>query len=78
MTDATRSLIADVPCIVRFDETGEEREIVAECDRCGCERYEHRMGMIVVSPKGRAHYGGEYGNTRCGIDATGDKWWWPL
>ena len=30
----------------------------------------------LVSPNGVAHHGRDGGDTDCGIDATGGKWWW--
>lgn len=32
----------------------------------------------VVSPRGFGHRGESGGDTWCGIDATGEKWWWRL
>jgi hypothetical protein len=32
----------------------------------------------VVSVTGIAHIGADYGTTNCGIDATGEDWWWPV
>lgn len=48
------------------------------CKRCDPPIGELRIGFVVVSPGGTAHMEGIEGDTRCGIDATGDNWWWPL
>jgi hypothetical protein len=34
--------------------------------------------FTVISPSGIAHIGEDYGATACGIDATGETWWWRL
>lgn len=48
------------------------------CKRCKVTEDEVRGGYVVVSPRGVAHHGADYGMTVCGSDATGDNWWWPL
>lgn len=53
-------------------------EIVRGCHRCGVTAEDIERGAIVVSPSGLAHFGQDGGDTGCGIDATGDRWWWPL
>ena len=45
------------------------------CFRCGVTQEEVESGYVVVSPTGKAHHGEDNGETACGIDATGDKWW---
>ena len=56
--------------------------ILGFCKRCE-RNWESRSDVnhsafTVISPRGTAHTGTEYGQTGCGLDATGDKWWWPL
>jgi len=54
-------------------------EIKSYCRRCArAWVYEHEDQYGVVSPKGVAHIGEDYGMTACGIDATDEKWWWRL
>jgi hypothetical protein len=48
------------------------------CKRCGVKDEDIRRGAIIVSPSGLAHFGEDNGDTSCGIDATGNNWWWPL
>ena len=73
----TMSAAATEPRIVVFEETGEEREIVRRCRRC--EKYlRWAPGYGVISPRGIEHVGCDGGMTGCGLDATGDGWWWPL
>lgn len=49
------------------------------CRRCArAWVYEREDQFDVVSSSGVAHIGAQYGDTACGIDATGDRWWWPL
>lgn len=54
---------------------------------CGARR--RHWGSVLVPPlpatfvilntrTGKYHSGGEYGETDCGRDATGDDWLWPL
>lgn len=52
---------------------------------CGvCIPYGRRRGwsdlFLLVSPSRTAHYQKVDGTeaTICGLDATGDKWWWPV
>lgn len=52
--------------------------IKARCRTCRVNLTEIRADVVVVSPKGMAHIGEDYGRTFCGRDATGDNWWWPL
>lgn len=53
-------------------------KVTSFCKRCPAYQEDVDSGYVVVSPTGMAHDGADYGMTRCGIDATGDKWWWPL
>lgn len=53
-------------------------DINSGCFRCGVTNASIDNNRVVVSPTGKAHYGRDYGDTECGIDATGDGWWWPL
>jgi hypothetical protein len=53
-------------------------EIKRGCSSCGITGEDIQGHYVVVSPTGIAHQGAEYGETLCGKDATGDKWWWPL
>lgn len=57
-----------------------ERLVRRACSRCW-ERGSTPAGVLgedglVVSPNGVAHQAGELGDTACGVDATGDDWWW--
>lgn len=52
-------------------------EIKQVCQRCKVVEADFDRGAV-VSPDGFAHYGKHDGMTVCGIDATGDAWWWPL
>lgn len=49
------------------------------CKRCRPRIYYGDLSgnRLVVSPQGTAHWG-DGGDTACGIDATGGRWWWPL
>lgn len=60
--------------VVVFEETGEEREVVAYCRRCKTDRDD----FGIVSPRGMAHHSDGYEGTACGMDATGENWWWRL
>lgn len=53
-------------------------EIVKRCTRCGVTEDEAKGGYVVVSPSGCAHHGTNHGETCCGHDATGPRWWWPV
>jgi hypothetical protein len=59
-----------------LDETPRP-EVKSGCFVCGVEEADVRANLVVVSPTGKAHFGNG-GDTECGKDATGDKWWWPL
>jgi hypothetical protein len=59
---------------VTFEETGEQREVVGYCRRC-FRAEPDEIEVVIVSPDGMAHRGSDYGNTLCGIDATGARWW---
>lgn len=48
------------------------------CKRCGVTDRHIENGVFIVSPTGIAHFGEDDGDTSCGIDATGNGWWWPL
>lgn len=68
--------------VVVFEETGEERAILGFCKRCertweGKSDPDHEF-FTVVSQMGTAHTGIDYGMTGCGVDATGERWWWRL
>jgi len=58
---------------VVFEETGERRAVVRDCQICFL--YREVYGTGVVSPTGVAHIV-EYEYTLCGHDATGETWWW--
>jgi hypothetical protein len=65
--------------IVVFEQTGEKRQVVRRCKRCQLSYAAFlRSSQGVVSANGIEHIGADYGMTECGIDATGDRWWWPL
>lgn len=62
------------------DDPTRERNIVGRCGRC--ERtlifiFDPKWHGWILSPKGVMHIGVDGGKTACGIDATGDEWWWP-
>lgn len=62
-----------------LDEIRPRPEVRGYCKRCArCWDYEDESDYGVVSPSGVMHIGEDGGNTACGIDATGDKWWWRL
>lgn len=65
-----------------FDADGWEipkPKVKARCRRCEkTDSGRGAWGCGVVSPWGIEHVGQDYGMTACGIDATGDGWWWPL
>lgn len=69
-----------MPYVVYFEETGEQRIVQSICRRCS-ERswlpFTIREAPI-VGPKGVAHQQHDRyeGQTLCGKDATGPKWWW--
>lgn len=69
------TLLPAQPLVVRFEETGEEREVVRYCRRCfPCPLNE---AVMLVSPSGVVHHVTDnYGRTDCGADATGLNWWW--
>jgi hypothetical protein len=48
------------------------------CMRCRVTPQDVDAGRVIVSPTGLAHFGQDGGDTACGINATGNKWWWPL
>lgn len=71
------------------DDPERERVIRRLCRRCQAsvdkwtlEKMESKKDVDCVSPKGIGHAGGlawhTDGQTACGIDATGDDWWWRL
>ena len=66
--------------VVHFEETGEQREVQRPCKRCSTTEADVLSGYIIVSPTGVAHHShfDKSGTTECGLDATGDEWWWPL
>lgn len=66
-----------VTFVVTFEETGEKREVRRACNRCyGNAVSVAELELIeVVSRYGTAHKGADYGETACGIDATGPDWW---
>lgn len=67
------------PKTVVFEDTGVERNIVGRCGNCERTHFyvfdPKHMGTV-VSPAGVMHVGAECGMTACGVDATGDEWWW--
>ena len=52
-------------------------QVAGNCQRCGVSDADVEQNRVVVSPAGWAHFG-DGGDTSCGVDATGDNWWWPL
>lgn len=50
------------------------------CLRCGVTAWAVDAYVVLVSATGKAHFANGFGSgdTACGIDATGDNWWWPL
>ena len=63
--------------VVTFEETGEKRYVFSYCKRCA-QGFEGGEEVEIVSPSGVAHCEGREGRTKCGIDATGEDWWWQL
>ena len=69
---------------VTFTETGEERELRRACNRCfgRAISVDSIDPVQVVSQYGTVHlpYPGDTawgeGRTQCGIEATGEQWWW--
>jgi hypothetical protein len=62
-----------------MSETIARPTIKSGCYRCKVTPEEVASGYVLVSPTGKAHHSREYyGETECGIDATGENWWWPL
>jgi hypothetical protein len=62
------------------DETPQP-EIRSYCRRCARTwppTSDDGDEFFIVSPTGIAHVGEDYGMTACGIDATGETWWWRL
>lgn len=52
--------------------------ILKRCLRCKVAPDDvDAVAYVIVSPSGTAHYGLDSGDTLCGIDATGEHWWWP-
>lgn len=56
--------------------TGQTRQVKRACRRCRIDLV-RAWPNVVVSVNGTAHHPDDYGHTGCGIDATGDAWWWP-
>jgi hypothetical protein len=53
--------------------------VVRPCKRCYPEQPRvSEIDVWLVSPRGVVHHGADYGMTACGIDATGERWWWRL
>jgi hypothetical protein len=75
---ATRAMSDSARTVPQMDVETPRPRITSRCLRCAVFWPDIDAGMAVVSPSGKAHYGGKYGKTECGIDATGDRWWWPL
>lgn len=62
----------------RPDETPRP-DVRGKCKRCNPHSDDVRQNRVIVSSAGTAHLGDGYrGETKCGIEATGDAWWWPL
>ena len=61
-----------------FEETGEQRQVVAWCSRCGTK--DDDWPEVIVSPAGVAHLQAWEGTerTECGADGTAPGWWWHL
>ncbi len=55
-------------------------DVTKLCSVCGVTEAEVDQGYVLVSPRGIAHHGHSWrtGDTVCGRDATGQRWWWPL
>ena len=58
--------------VVVFADTGEQRQVVHGCKTCKADP----ENPMIVSVHGVAHESDGWGVTRCGVDATGEKWWW--
>ncbi len=52
--------------------------VFSGCFRCRVTEEDIDNNLVVVGPRGTAHFGMDYGATKCGHDATGPRWWWPL
>ena len=64
---------------VYFEETGEAREVVGKCRVCFPPGYRSENALVyLVSPQGLEHESAGFGETDCGKDATGPKWWWRI
>jgi hypothetical protein len=67
---------------VYWEESDEVREVVRLCSRCQKSGSLHDINdVFIVSPSGVGHLGGDWAKpecTSCGIDATGDNWWWRM
>lgn len=64
-----------------IEEIRPRPEVVSYCARCKRSWYcEDERDAGIVSPTGVAHWQHWFTNehTACGIDATGDQWWWRL
>jgi hypothetical protein len=65
---------------VTFSETGVERELRRACNRCygRAVKVDDIETVFIVSQYGTVHQQNpDYdGRTLCGIDATGEQWWW--
>lgn len=54
------------------DDPSKTRLVTGYCQRCDTAGDDFE----IVAPTGTAHHSGDEGKTRCGIDATGNDWWW--
>ena len=58
------------------EEPERKRMVLGLCGNCGRTSKEYEL----LSPAGTAHVQREYPDetyTLCGLDATGENWWWP-
>ena len=64
-----------------------ELMLTAVCGNCFCRRPKPTVdeatwsGHVLVAPSGCLHrqsYKDDCTDTCCGLDATGQNWWWPL
>ena len=60
------------------EEGKPDLQVRRACNRCyGSQVAVRELPHIeIVSQYGTAHKEGENGKTDCGIDATGEHWWW--
>jgi len=71
------------PPLGRWEATMEDAPmppVKRGCRYCQPTDEQIASGYVIVSPSGVAHHSDPqgYGETWCGHNADGDRWWWPL